>query len=364
MKTAPNIEQINRYIENQKNTAPPKIEVEVYFFDTQDKDLVTLKGNNNSTRTDSLGVSLVIEFNEEYTQEFAKYQDQVLTLQNFPMEYYKVVWRTFAGESLTFRSKPINCSLIDINTAKHHLASNRWMINSLSLEEKVQLSLAYRQMRSDFTSIEHSLNQHLVGTTHSVKQLSLGLDVMTKWEQGVSPYLDKIPFHLIGQGEQSCTRIKLAMSLAEKADVFLIEEPENHLSHAKLNQLISGIAKGSNNKQVILTTHSSFVLNKLGLGNLILFNGGLPAKLTDLSPDTLNYFKCLPNFDTLRLILADKSILVEGPSDVLIVQKAYQLLNNKLPLDDGIDIISIGGLSFKRFLDIAKLLPQIKVNVR
>ena len=58
----------------------------------------------------------------------------------------------------------------------------------------------------------------------------------------------------------------------------------------------------------------------------------------------------------LRFILSKKVILVEGPADDLIIQKAYHQKYNKLPIDDGIDIISVNGLSFKRFLDIAKLL--------
>jgi predicted ATP-dependent endonuclease of OLD family len=36
-----------------------------------------------------------------------------------------------------------------------------------------------------------------------------------------------------------------------------------------------------------------------------------------------NILNKLPGYDTLRLILCNKAILVEGPSDELIVQKAY-----------------------------------------
>lgn len=46
--------------------------------------------------------------------------------------------------------------------------------------------------------------------------------------------------------------------------------------------------------------------------------------MTVLTPDTYSYFKKLPGYDTLRLILAHRVILVEGPSDDLIVQHAYK----------------------------------------
>src|SRR3546814_4634276 len=64
----------------------------------------------------------------------------------------------------------------------------------------------------------------------------------------------------------------------------------------------------------------------------------------------------LPGHDTLRMVLSTRSILVEGPSDELIVQKAYIQKNGKMPLEDGVEVISVNSLAFKRFLDIAKLL--------
>jgi len=75
-----------------------------------------------------------------------------------------------------------------------------------------------------------------------------------------------------------------------------------------------------------------------------------------LTPETQDYFMKLPGYDTLRLILSRRCILVEGPSDDLIVQRAYKVLHNKLPLEDGIDVISVGSLAFKRFLEIGALL--------
>ena len=51
-------------------------------------------------------------------------------------------------------------------------------------------------------------------------------------------------------------------------------------------------------------------------------------------------------------MLAEGAILVEGPSDELVVQRGYKDAKGKLPIEDGIDVISVG-LSHKRFLDIA-----------
>ena len=84
-------------------------------------------------------------------------------------------------------------------------------------------------------------------------------------------------------------------------------------------------------------------------------------QFNNLSGDTQNYFKRLPGYNTLRLVLAQKVILVEGPSDELIIQKAYFEKFKCLPIENSIDVISVG-LSAPRFLEIAKEL-NIKVAV-
>jgi predicted ATP-dependent endonuclease of OLD family len=62
------------------------------------------------------------------------------------------------------------------------------------------------------------------------------------------------------------------------------------------------------------------------------------------------------------MILAKRTILVEGPSDELVVQKAFLQTFGKMPLEAGVEVISVNSLAFKRFLDIARLL-KIAVSV-
>jgi putative ATP-dependent endonuclease of OLD family len=173
-------------------------------------------------------------------------------------------------------------------------------------------------------------------------------------------YIDETPFHQIGKGEQSVIKTNLALShnKAKQASTLLIEEPENHLSHTNLNRLIKTIKDNCQEKQIIITTHSSFVANKLGLKDLLLLNNKNILKLNELSNETYSFFEKLSGYDTLRLILCKKAILVEGDSDELIIQKAYKTRHNKMPIDDGIEVISVG-TSFLRFLEIAEKLDII-----
>jgi predicted ATP-dependent endonuclease of OLD family len=190
----------------------------------------------------------------------------------------------------------------------------------------------------------------------------MDMSARSTWDSSITAHLDDIPFDSVGKGEQCRVQMKLAIKDADDSNVLLIEEPENHLSHSNMNRLLEEITQRGSNKQIILTTHSNFVLNKLGIDSLKLLSHSRDTMtLKDMSPDTRDYFMKLPGYDTLRLILAKKTILVEGPSDELIVQKAYKKKYGKLPLEDGVDVISVRALAFGRFLEIGQLL---KLNIR
>ena len=156
------------------------------------------------------------------------------------------------------------------------------------------------------------------------------------------------------------TDLALSNKKAENASIILIEEPECHISHARLNQLLKSIKENYGDKQIIISTHSSFVSNKLGLDNLILLNQQNTIRFSDLESKT--FFEKVSGYDTLRMILCKKAILVEGDSDELVIQRAYMDTHNgKLPIEDGVEIISVG-TSFLRFLEIAERL-SIPVKV-
>ena len=173
--------------------------------------------------------------------------------------------------------------------------------------------------------------------------------------------MHEIPFHFLGKGEQCIIKTKLA--LARKSNgpegIILLEEPENHLSFGKLNELVSTISSRIDGKQLLVSTHSSFVLNKLGLSSLILLSDYTSCRLTDLSSETISYFEKLAGYDTLRMLLCKRTIMVEGDSDELVIQRAYKDKYGRLPIEDGVDVLCVKGLSFLKFLEIARTLKLI-----
>ncbi|MCW0018959.1 ATP-dependent endonuclease [Rhizobium sp. BT-226] len=346
---------------------PPAILIELYFHD--DAALSKLKGINNALGIDAPGVALSIEFNQEYAEEFKSYVADPTLIRTLPIEYYVVKWRGFADNDLvTSRSVPIKPAFIDASTIRNNAAASRYVVDimrdSLSKEQKVDLALSYRMMKDAFldNAKVKGVNEALAKKKGEIsdKALSVSLDTSSRatWEGGVMPHLDDVPLPLVGKGEQNAIKIKLAMASSADSHLILIEEAENHLSFSNLNELISHIAERRGSRQLIITTHSSFVLNKLGVESVVLFHHGKSIRLNALTTGTQDYFMRLPGHDTLRLILAKRAILVEGPSDELIVQAAYVKQHGKMPLEAGVDVISVNSLAFKRFLEIAVLLDR------
>ena len=193
------------------------------------------------------------------------------------------------------------------------------------------------------------------------KPISLAMDQSSRgsWDSSVVPHVAELPFAMAGQGQQAAIKIALAMSRADRARVAMVEEPENHLSHTSLNVLLKRIEDLAGDvQQVLVTTHSSYVLNRLGLDGLRLVSGGTVSEFGGLSEATVNYFRKLPGYDTLRMVLADRFVLVEGPSDEMLFERFYKDTTGKRPINDGIDVFSMRGLSLARCLEVAKLLDK------
>lgn len=361
-----NYDVVTQYLEDIKNgtpVEPPHILIELYTEET----ISILEGDKFSEKSmtgKTTGLALKVVFDDKYKEE---YSALIATgeLASLPIEYYDVEWYSFARKSLTSRSIPIKSSFIDVGFSKFQNGSDiyisRIVQNILETEEKTKVAQAYRKIKDQFSkdSSITDINTKITGISKlSNKEIELTVDLGARstWDGSLITQLDNIPFDFIGKGEQAIIKTDLALSnkRAESSSVILIEEPECHISHSRLNQLLKSIKDNYDNKQIIISTHSSFVSNKLGLDNLILLDQPKTIRFDNLS--SKSFFEKISGYDTLRLILCKKAILVEGDSDELVLQRAYMDIHKgRLPIEDEVEIISVG-TSFLRFLEIAKYL--------
>lgn len=365
-----NRDEVHAYFEALKGgkaIAPPEIVLELYLSDQVDA-LQPLRGVHNSQGDDAPGISMHIAPSDEYAPEFAAYlvNDPPAIL---PVEFYGVEWRSFSDEPLVQRPKALATSFIDSRTIRstsgvdYH--TREMLSEHLDAKERAELSLAHRTSKQIVTDGPLAgINTRIAAENKALHDHDIGLQMdqssRTSWETGVVPQVDEIPFAMAGQGQQAAIKIALAMSRTTGTATFiLIEEPENHLSHTSLTRLISRVESlASGDQQLFVATHSSYVANRLGLNRLLLFHAGKTAKLTDLRGDTVAYFRKLADYDTLRIVLAEKLALVEGPSDAIVLERAYRDANDRLPSAAGVDIVTMNGLSFRRALEVCAALDR------
>ena len=363
--------EFKEHIEKNQVCEPPSIVIEAYFSDPKDDDVETKKyrGTNNSLHEDVCGIKVEIRFDEQYS---AAYTDLLNKRQvkDIPIEYYKATFSSFAMADYYINKVSKFVTVIDTNKKDYSPYVTRFVsgvINEyLSVEDIIVLRQAYRSNRSFFcdNNVVKEFNQKL-NENHRFDSRKVSLNLreyaLDNWKREMSVSIDEIPLENLGLGTQNMFKTEIFLGLNEDLEILLMEEPENNLSYTNMNKLISRLhncVSEINTKQIFLSTHSSFVANRLGLGKLHLVSNGQVKSFNDLSRDTYEYFMKLPGYNTLRVLLAEKVILVEGPADEMILQRAYRDKYNSQPIDNGVDIISIGGISFERYCELAQVINK------
>lgn len=257
---------------------------------------------------------------------------------------------------------PLTSYLIDGDTSEisflHGLVGN-----SVSIDDHLRLRRLNASLRSIVSSddavaeLNALLSDSYTDTpTGSRLSISAASADPSQWSRLLSVHADGMPITSGGGGTRKSVATRLAaVCAAEKPEssVVMIEEPEDHLSFSSMQRHIAFLEKSVAGSQLILTTLSSYVANKLGLDALTLLSADAHITLRDIDAETSGFFRRLAGYDTLRLILSKGCILVEGDSDELIVQKAYLQRYGRLPSDDGIDVVCVRGLAFRRYLELA-----------
>ena len=357
---------------SQPYLAFPEVRIDVYLEGGDKATAARLSGANCPEKTKKCGFSFTISFDSEYLPEVEE-ASRSEHFDSLPIEYFEASWTTFSGEKVTPRMLPITSVLInpngDMRPSFGTDRATKSLIDTLDKDDRLALSQGARKGKDGFRQAVRNgeINQKLARSA-SFKagnpELDVNLGSADSWYRDLTISLSGVPYENIGAGPQCLLQSEISFGSisggSSKPTVVLIEEPENHLSYGNLNRLLS-LLSSYQGSQFLCTTHSSFVANKLGLENLVVIgsatDGILSTTLKHLPEATYSFFRKLPGFETLRLALVDKAILVEGPSDELIIQRAYQDKYGRSPLADGIDVISVG-LAFERFLSIAQLIGK------
>ena len=266
-------------------------------------------------------------------------------------------------EGYTGYKKKLRSILIDSSTMNSEYATTDFVrrmymrYTEQDVKERANHKSNYRQMRTKFqVDSLKTLNDRVPANKHYTFGLKSGSAM--EFESDLMIYEDEIGIDSKGTGKQIFIKTDFALERSgDNVDIILIEEPENHLSHVNLRKLIQRVSE-TQSGQLFITTHNSLIGTRLELKNLLLMhtNGtDKPIMLNDLSDDTAKYFMKAPPASIIEFALAKKALLVEGPSEYMLMEKFYEECAGCSPESDDVHIIDIHGLSFKRYLDIAKL---------
>lgn len=350
----------NNYKENPSFDSLPSIQIigefELSSIDRNSRDFYGMNWINSDKKTSKYGIWFQCFVDNDNKADIS----DLIKLGVIPYEYYTLKWFTFKNEPYNKLKKTLSFVPID--------ASNGTTFNSLDFYSK---RLFLKKYENSLTLIKTSFRNNLDKGFSDLKldnfgeNKKFGLNHKKLILENIIGVLDDdILIENKGKGLEKIIKTNLALQNKQNNDVIAIEEPENNLSHGNLRKLIASIKEKCAGKQLIITTHNNLIVTGLSLENVIWITENDKKTLKDLDKNkrstmkTSEYFKKLENDNLLRFILANKVLLVEGPSEQLILPVLFEK-TYKIPIETyGIDIICCNGLAFQRYLEIAQTLDK------
>ncbi len=333
----------------------PELFIELYL---NEQNNFKLNGQNNSDGIICDGLSLICKPNDDFSEEIVEIlnQDHVC----FPFEYYTISFQTFSGQSYTGYRRFLKKIFIDNSAINNEYAAREYIkdvyAKHVAPKERAKYANEYRRSKSSYVNeILGSVNEKLGDYSFDIKT-----DIKSNLNNDLSIKEGDISIVNMGQGKQCFIKTEFALANGtpqNDVDILLLEEPENHLSHINMHKLIDRIQK-THSKQMFLTTHSNMISTRLDLRKVIMLNSNdeNSLKLKDIPDTTAKFFMKSPDNTVLEYILSKKVILVEGDAEYILIEDFFKTVINKELCESDIHVISVGGTSFKRYLDIGKQL--------
>lgn len=153
----------------------------------------------------------------------------------------------------------------------------------------------------------------------------------------------------------------------KKINLFLIEEPENHLHKSMQIALSQILFTDDKYAYLFVTTHSPFILYEMDDVNLVRIYSD--RKINGIStfykvPESYEKTRKMLNRCLSEAIFANKVLLVEGPSEYMLFSKVLSVVHPFYEAD-GIYILPVDGVGFGMYssiLDELEIFNVIKTD--
>lgn len=291
--------------------------------------------------------------------------DTTLTEKNFDNYYYDAISEYLEqNEPYVSVWKPSKKYLLydaDLNQFKEDIESNKPLSNIFKLSgytdgksikeaiEKISDARYISRLKSKLTD---AINEYVGKVWKHNIDLLIEIDATGKFsllirDKGEENKHDRFAITDRSQGAQQFLSIILSLSLEtenreRKNELILIDEPEVHLHPSGIRDLAKELLKIGKNNYVFLATHSPFMIDKDHKERHFIVKKDHKAitKLQRIKEsDNIIDDEVLREafgLDVYRDLLNPHSILVEGASDKIIIQKALACLgHDKIGITNG-----------------------------
>lgn len=358
---------------NKDTSNPIEIIVKINIKDINDEDNAKIrsriKGNIRSSQ-DSVYIKLEATYNESEmsadpilywggdlselgeirTRGYTTDLDSIFNV--FYINAYVDLYRFFKKNATTLLKKDDKSDALKMEKIRNTIDMLNNKISSLSGIKKFEkeVSPRYQLYRND--SIEIKVKSEIA---------------VNGLYENVIPYIrqegtDNL-YPTSGEGRKKLLVYSIYGLLAEneeatKINLFLIEEPENHLHRALQLSLSRYLFNESDSKYLFLTTHSSLILTEMNQVNLVrIYNSNKinSASIFYEVPKEYKNLRLKLNKGLSEAIFADRVLLVEGPSEEVLFSRVLRAVNPCYEIQ-GIYILPVLGINFKRYIDILHAL--------
>lgn len=183
----------------------------------------------------------------------------------------------------------------------------------------------------------------------------------------------EVPLDAVGTGHQSTVIMDLYKQLGSMYEgnlLFIFEEPDNHLHPSTIRCVADDFEELSLTHQVLLSTHSPYLLNhfemaqlrRLGIRGEATNYFPLDALLAKYSSRSLHYISETYGLKCIEPLLSNLVIVVEGATDRTVLSKLYELRNETTI--DAADILIVSAEGKDRVAQFCEILHLMNIEWR
>lgn len=226
--------------------------------------------------------------------------------------------------------------------------------------ENLKDEIEERGIKDKLKNFLPELNDISINPVFELRDINIGVKVQLLEKDGREILVEK-------KGDGTKRRITMALleykkSKEEEPALYVFDEPDTHLHVKAQVELLDIIRQFSENgKQVIITTHSPFIMNAVKprqIRLLSLKNGETKVKFTSKDKDIERILRSL-GIENINLFFSKRIIIVEGETEEVFISLIYEKLFGRSLYSNLVKIIKRNGITdVPRFAEV--LLEFVK----